>query len=173
MRSLPEGITSMRVPVATGAYILPEGIASMGVPVATGAYICTFIFVIVPSMASVFNEYALKTQYDTSIYLQNLFLYGMEQHSLSQGSLELLLSKVQKLPSSWCNGHCADRGMNNSQLIKRRRNGSTRNGEPRESKRKESDNPEKGQHFALDEATTNSDVPNAESLPGALLRSTP
>jgi hypothetical protein len=27
-------------------------------------------------MASVFNEYALKSQYDTSIYLQNLFLYG-------------------------------------------------------------------------------------------------
>ncbi|XP_058201597.1 CMP-sialic acid transporter 2-like [Rhododendron vialii] len=32
--------------------------------------------VTVPSMASVFNEYALKSQYDTSIYLQNLFLYG-------------------------------------------------------------------------------------------------
>jgi hypothetical protein len=27
-------------------------------------------------MASVYNEYALKSQYDTSIYLQNLFLYG-------------------------------------------------------------------------------------------------
>ncbi|KAG6479853.1 hypothetical protein ZIOFF_063328 [Zingiber officinale] len=27
-------------------------------------------------MASVFNEYALKSQFDTSIYLQNLFLYG-------------------------------------------------------------------------------------------------
>jgi hypothetical protein len=26
--------------------------------------------VTVPSMASVFNEYALKSQYDTSIYLQ-------------------------------------------------------------------------------------------------------
>ncbi|KAI3778974.1 hypothetical protein L2E82_08369 [Cichorium intybus] len=95
------GITSMGVSVATGAYILPDGIASMGVPVATSAYICKFIFVIVPSMASVFNEYALKTQYDTSIYPQNLFLYGMEQHLPSEGSLELLLSKVQKLPSSW------------------------------------------------------------------------
>jgi hypothetical protein len=30
----------------------------------------------VPSMASVFNEYALKSQFETSIYLQNLFLYG-------------------------------------------------------------------------------------------------
>jgi hypothetical protein len=32
--------------------------------------------VTVPSLASVYNEYALKSQYDTSIYLQNLFLYG-------------------------------------------------------------------------------------------------
>ncbi|GFY82670.1 nucleotide-sugar transporter family protein [Actinidia rufa] len=32
--------------------------------------------VTVPSLASVFNEYALKSQYETSIYLQNLFLYG-------------------------------------------------------------------------------------------------
>ncbi|KAF5783392.1 putative nucleotide-sugar transporter [Helianthus annuus] len=55
---------------------LPEGPAAMGLPVAMGAYIYTFIFVTVPSLASVFNEYALKSQYDTSIYLQNLFLYG-------------------------------------------------------------------------------------------------
>jgi hypothetical protein len=27
-------------------------------------------------MASVFNEYALKSQFDTSVHLQNLFLYG-------------------------------------------------------------------------------------------------
>ncbi|CAA7396439.1 unnamed protein product [Spirodela intermedia] len=55
---------------------LPEGTTALGLPVATGAYICTLIFVTVPSMASVFNEYALKSQFDTSIYLQNLFLYG-------------------------------------------------------------------------------------------------
>ncbi|XP_076948161.1 CMP-sialic acid transporter 3-like [Bidens hawaiensis] len=55
---------------------LPEGSTAMGLPVAMGAYIYTFIFVTVPSMASVFNEYALKSQYDTSIYMQNLFLYG-------------------------------------------------------------------------------------------------
>ncbi|KAI3697041.1 hypothetical protein L6452_29755 [Arctium lappa] len=55
---------------------LPEGTTAMGLPVAMGAYIYTFIFVIVPSLASVFNEYALKSHYDTSIYLQNLFLYG-------------------------------------------------------------------------------------------------
>lgn len=53
-----------------------EGAAAMAVPVATAAYIYTLIFVTVPSLASVFNEYALKSQYDTSIYLQNLFLYG-------------------------------------------------------------------------------------------------
>ncbi|CAI9268633.1 unnamed protein product [Lactuca saligna] len=55
---------------------LPEGSSRMGVPLEMGAYIYTFIFVTVPSLASVFNEYALKSQYDTSIYLQNLFLYG-------------------------------------------------------------------------------------------------
>ncbi|KAI7727999.1 hypothetical protein M8C21_006066, partial [Ambrosia artemisiifolia] len=55
---------------------LPDGPSAMGLPVAMGAYIYTFIFVTVPSLASVFNEYALKSQYDTSIYLQNLFLYG-------------------------------------------------------------------------------------------------
>uniref|UniRef100_A0A7N0USG9 Uncharacterized protein n=1 Tax=Kalanchoe fedtschenkoi TaxID=63787 RepID=A0A7N0USG9_KALFE len=55
---------------------LPEGTTALGLPVATVAYIYTMIFVTVPSLASVFNEYALKSQYDTSIYLQNLFLYG-------------------------------------------------------------------------------------------------
>ncbi|VVB06242.1 unnamed protein product [Arabis nemorensis] len=55
---------------------LPEGATAIGIPLATGAYVCTVIFITVPSMASVFNEYALKSQYDTSIYLQNLFLYG-------------------------------------------------------------------------------------------------
>ncbi|XP_024982396.1 CMP-sialic acid transporter 3-like [Cynara cardunculus var. scolymus] len=55
---------------------LPEGTTAMGLPVAMGAYVYTLIFVTVPSLASVFNEYALKSHYDTSIYLQNLFLYG-------------------------------------------------------------------------------------------------
>ncbi|KAK9078987.1 hypothetical protein SSX86_000656 [Deinandra increscens subsp. villosa] len=55
---------------------LPEGSTAMGLPVAMGAYVYTVIFVTVPSLASVFNEYALKSQYDTSIYMQNLFLYG-------------------------------------------------------------------------------------------------
>ncbi|KAL4561040.1 hypothetical protein LXL04_033201 [Taraxacum kok-saghyz] len=55
---------------------LPKDSSGIGVPVAMGAYIYTFVFVTVPSLASVFNEYALKSQYDTSIYLQNLFLYG-------------------------------------------------------------------------------------------------
>ncbi|XP_035817402.1 CMP-sialic acid transporter 3 isoform X3 [Zea mays] len=34
------------------------------------------IQVTVPALASVYNEKALKSQFDTSIYLQNLFLYG-------------------------------------------------------------------------------------------------
>ncbi|KAJ6817830.1 CMP-sialic acid transporter 4-like isoform X1 [Iris pallida] len=55
---------------------LPEGTTALGLPVATGAYIYTLIYVTVPSMASVFNEYALKSQFETSIYLQNIFLYG-------------------------------------------------------------------------------------------------
>ncbi|XWS65232.1 hypothetical protein CRYUN_Cryun05aG0074600 [Craigia yunnanensis] len=55
---------------------LPEGTTSFGLPIATGAYLYTLIFVTVPSMASVFNEYALKSQFETSIYHQNLFLYG-------------------------------------------------------------------------------------------------
>ncbi|XP_061985928.1 CMP-sialic acid transporter 5-like isoform X5 [Populus nigra] len=55
---------------------LPEGSSAMGLPVATGAYLYTLIFVSVPSFASVYNEYALKSQFETSIYLQNLFLYG-------------------------------------------------------------------------------------------------
>lgn len=53
----------------------PSG-ASFGLPEAHAAYIYTLLFITVPSMASVFNEYALKSQFDTSIYLQNLFLYG-------------------------------------------------------------------------------------------------
>ncbi|XP_047953801.1 CMP-sialic acid transporter 2-like [Salvia hispanica] len=55
---------------------MPEGTTTLDLPITTAAYVCTLIFVTVPSMASVFNEYALKSQYDTSIYLQNLFLYG-------------------------------------------------------------------------------------------------
>ncbi|KAM0940646.1 putative nucleotide-sugar transporter [Dioscorea sansibarensis] len=55
---------------------LPEGTTAMGLPVTEIAYIYTLIFVTVPSLASVYNEYALKSQFETSIYLQNLFLYG-------------------------------------------------------------------------------------------------
>ncbi|KAK3154573.1 hypothetical protein QOZ80_2BG0192330 [Eleusine coracana subsp. coracana] len=55
---------------------VPAGNTAFGLPVTAIAYIYTLIFVTVPSMASVYNEYALKSQYDTSIYLQNLFLYG-------------------------------------------------------------------------------------------------
>ncbi|KMZ62698.1 CMP-sialic acid transporter 2 [Zostera marina] len=53
-----------------------EGDVTSALPLASVAYLYTMIFVTVPSMASVFNEYALKSQFETSIYLQNLFLYG-------------------------------------------------------------------------------------------------
>jgi len=55
---------------------IPEGTNAFGLPVTAIAYAYTLIFVSVPSFASVYNEYALKSQFDTSIYLQNLFLYG-------------------------------------------------------------------------------------------------
>ncbi|KAJ9558832.1 hypothetical protein OSB04_013446, partial [Centaurea solstitialis] len=73
---------------------LPEGTTAMGLQVAMGAYVYTFIFVTVPSLASVFNEYALKSHYDTSIYLQNLFLYGYGAIFNFSGSLEPPLSKI-------------------------------------------------------------------------------
>ncbi|KAJ7560637.1 hypothetical protein O6H91_04G138000 [Diphasiastrum complanatum] len=53
----------------------PSG-ATIVVPLASAAYLYTLIFVTVPSLASVFNEYALKSQFETSVHLQNLFLYG-------------------------------------------------------------------------------------------------
>ncbi|KAL0668535.1 hypothetical protein Bca4012_031239 [Brassica carinata] len=77
---------------------LPEGATAIGIPLATGAYICTFIFVTVPSMASVFNEYALKSQYDTSIYLQNWFLYG---YGAIFNFLGILASVIYKGPESF------------------------------------------------------------------------
>ncbi|KAM0911855.1 hypothetical protein ACQ4PT_013207 [Festuca glaucescens] len=55
---------------------MPEGAKTFGLPVTAIAYIYTLIFVTVPSFVSVYNEYALKSQFDTSIYLQNVFLYG-------------------------------------------------------------------------------------------------
>lgn len=77
---------------------LPEGTTALGLPVATGAYIYTLVFVTVPSMASVFNEYALKSQYDTSIYLQNLFLYG---YGAIFNFLAIIVIAIVKGPSSF------------------------------------------------------------------------
>ncbi|KAL8483156.1 hypothetical protein ACS0TY_026006 [Phlomoides rotata] len=77
---------------------LPEGSTALGLPVSTGAYVYTVIFVTVPSMASVFNEYALKSQYDTSIYLQNLFLYG---YGAIFNFLGILGTVIFKGPSSF------------------------------------------------------------------------
>ncbi|KAF3583037.1 hypothetical protein DY000_02032249 [Brassica cretica] len=75
-----------------------SGATAIGIPLATGAYICTIIFVTVPSMASVFNEYALKSQYDTSIYLQNLFLYG---YGAIFNFLGILATVIYKGPESF------------------------------------------------------------------------
>ncbi|KAG8479937.1 hypothetical protein CXB51_029631 [Gossypium anomalum] len=77
---------------------LPEGSTSLGLHVTTGAYIYTLIFVTVPSLASVYNEYALKSQYETSIYLQNLFLYG---YGAIFNFLAILGTTVVKGPSSF------------------------------------------------------------------------
>ncbi|EOY07012.1 hypothetical protein QUC31_011566 [Theobroma cacao] len=77
---------------------LPEGTTALGLPVSTGAYIYTLIFVTVPSLASVYNEYALKSQYETSIYLQNLFLYG---YGAIFNFLAILGTAVIKGPSSF------------------------------------------------------------------------
>ncbi|CAI8601656.1 unnamed protein product [Vicia faba] len=77
---------------------LPEGTTAMGLPVTMGAYVYTFIFVTVPSMASVYNEYALKSQYDTSIYLQNLFLYG---YGAMFNFLGIVVSAIVKGPNSF------------------------------------------------------------------------
>ncbi|XVE76655.1 hypothetical protein DITRI_Ditri12bG0191300 [Diplodiscus trichospermus] len=77
---------------------LPEGTTALGLPVTTGAYIYTLIFVTVPSLASVYNEYALKSQYETSIYLQNLFLYG---YGAIFNFLAILGIAVIKGPSSF------------------------------------------------------------------------
>ncbi|XVF07029.1 hypothetical protein REPUB_Repub06bG0102100 [Reevesia pubescens] len=75
----------------------PEGTTSFGLPVATGAYLYTLIFVTIPSMASVFNEYALKSQFETSIYHQNLFLYG---YGAMFNFLAILGTAMIKGPSS-------------------------------------------------------------------------
>ncbi|KAK4566812.1 hypothetical protein RGQ29_002889 [Quercus rubra] len=77
---------------------LPEGTTALGLPVATGAYMYTLVFVTVPSLASVYNEYALKSQYDTSIYLQNLFLYG---YGAIFNLLGILVTAIVKGPASF------------------------------------------------------------------------
>ncbi|XP_038885571.1 CMP-sialic acid transporter 3-like [Benincasa hispida] len=77
---------------------LPEGTPNLGLTVTMGAYVYTLIFVTVPSLASVYNEYALKSQYDTSIYLQNLFLYG---YGAIFNFMGILGTVVMKGPSSF------------------------------------------------------------------------
>ncbi|XP_058094072.1 CMP-sialic acid transporter 2-like [Magnolia sinica] len=77
---------------------LPAGTTTLDLPLATSAYLYTLIFVTVPSMASVYNEYALKSQFETSIYLQNLFLYG---YGAIFNFLGILGTVIVKGPSSF------------------------------------------------------------------------
>ncbi|KAG2593578.1 CMP-sialic acid transporter 3-like isoform X3 [Panicum virgatum] len=77
---------------------LPEGSRALGLPVAAGAYLYTLFFVTVPALASVYNEKALKSQFDTSIYLQNLFLYG---YGAIFNFLGLVITVIIQGPSSF------------------------------------------------------------------------
>ncbi|XP_023548409.1 CMP-sialic acid transporter 3-like [Cucurbita pepo subsp. pepo] len=72
--------------------------STLGLTVTMSTYVYTLIFVTVPSLASVYNEYALKSQYDTSIYLQNLFLYG---YGAIFNFMGILGTVVMKGPSSF------------------------------------------------------------------------
>ncbi|KAG2324744.1 hypothetical protein Bca52824_007472 [Brassica carinata] len=74
---------------------LPEGATPIGIPLATGAYICTILFVRFSSPAwycPINGICLLKSQYDTSIYLQvrynleEIFIhscYNIYRHSIS------------------------------------------------------------------------------------------
>ncbi|KAG1327580.1 putative CMP-sialic acid transporter 5 [Cocos nucifera] len=77
---------------------LPQGTTALDLPVAMVAYIYTLIFVTVPSLASVYNEYALKSQFETSIYLQNLFLYG---YGATFNFIAIIGTAIFKGPSSF------------------------------------------------------------------------
>ncbi|RZS05326.1 hypothetical protein BHM03_00035850 [Ensete ventricosum] len=76
----------------------PEGSTALVLPITMVAYVYTLIFVTVPSMASVYNEYAMKSQFETSIYLQNLFLYG---YGAIFNFLGILGTAIFKGPSSF------------------------------------------------------------------------
>ena len=86
---------------------LLEGSTASGLPMVMGAYLYTLIFVTVPSLASVYNEHALKSHYDTSIYLRNLFLYG---YGAIFNFLRIVATAVVKGPSSFdiLHGHSKD-----------------------------------------------------------------
>ena len=86
---------------------LLEGSIASGLPMVMGVYLYTLIFVTVPSLASVYNEYALKSHYDTSIYLRNLFLYG---YGAIFNFLRIMATAIVKGPSSFdiLHGHSKD-----------------------------------------------------------------
>lgn len=88
LRSLPEGASNLGVSVTMGAYVYtlifvsescfmarmlaPTYIQASSSPWFLNIFkqLESLLQVTVPSLASVYNEYALKSQYDTSIYLQ-------------------------------------------------------------------------------------------------------
>ncbi|KAF8393920.1 hypothetical protein HHK36_020122 [Tetracentron sinense] len=69
MRSLPEGTSALGLPIATGAYMSGPALVVMAFA-EMDPFPSSSANVTVPSLASVFNEYALKSQFETSIYLQ-------------------------------------------------------------------------------------------------------
>ncbi|XP_015572196.1 CMP-sialic acid transporter 4 isoform X1 [Ricinus communis] len=116
LRSLPGGTTAMGLPVATGAYLYTlifalllnlliadcwdthkSILADCAGKCNMKKQLLDLMQATVPSLASVYNEYALKSQFDTSIYLQNLFLYG---YGAIFNFLAILVTAIFKGPSS-------------------------------------------------------------------------
>ena len=62
------------VPPSPCTFNFPQGVVEAAIPWLS-ASLCTLGTVTVPSAASVYNEYALKKHMDTSVHLQNFFLY--------------------------------------------------------------------------------------------------
>ncbi|KAJ6768240.1 NUCLEOTIDE-SUGAR TRANSMEMBRANE TRANSPORTER [Salix koriyanagi] len=80
LRTLPEGSSAM--------------VSSCNRSILVHTNFCKLVF---RHFASVYNEYALKSQFETSIYLQNLFLYG---YGAIFNFLAILVTAIFKGPSS-------------------------------------------------------------------------
>ena len=66
------GITVNQLSCGGGA---PVGSAPPADPLSSLAMLYTVASVTIPSLASVYNEFALKKNFDTSVHLQNFFMY--------------------------------------------------------------------------------------------------